>query len=108
MTEIVRETDDGVVLSAPLPYLTVEAVLQCLAIAKAETLRDKMRPYLLKAGVADPQEIRIPCGLLYAVRKRIRKWHDADPENVSRYWDATDDAALTAAWRDGLRAHPAT
>ncbi|MGW5658266.1 hypothetical protein [Streptomyces humi] len=66
-----------------------------------------MRPYWLKAGVADPQEIRISCGLLYTVRKRLRKWRDADPENVSRYWDDTDDAALTAAWRGGLRAQPA-
>ncbi|MGW5658265.1 hypothetical protein [Streptomyces humi] len=45
MTEIIREIDeDGTVLSAPLPYLAVEATLQCLAIAKAETLRDKCAP----------------------------------------------------------------
>ncbi|MFJ9351771.1 hypothetical protein [Streptomyces sp. NPDC101237] len=107
MTVTIREAEeDGTLLSGPLPYLRVEAVLHCLTIAKYETLAAKMHPYWEAAGLATPQEIRIPLGLLYAVRKQLGKWREADPTN-SRYWDDSDDAVLTAAWRAGLPARPA-
>ncbi|MFI1331009.1 hypothetical protein ACH4U7_12890 [Streptomyces sp. NPDC020845] len=93
-----------VLLAAPLPYVTLQGVVQCLALAKAETLHEKMRPYMDEAGFADPQEARVPCDVLRAATHRLRKWRAADPETVTRLWDDSDDAELTAAWRDGLNA----
>jgi hypothetical protein len=105
MQEIVRAVDErGIILSAPLQYATLEAVVQCLSIANAETLREKMWPFMDAAGLSMPQESRVPCDLLRAATLRLRKWRETDPQRVARMWDDGDDATLSAAWRDGLNA----
>lgn len=68
---------------------------------EAETLRAKLWPYMQAAGVADPQQARVPCDVLRAATHCLRKWRAA---TATTLWDDRDDAELTAAWRDGLNA----
>ncbi|WP_331720071.1 hypothetical protein OG762_51480 (plasmid) [Streptomyces sp. NBC_01136] len=107
MVSTTRAADErGIILSAPLPYAALLGAVQCLSLARdtrgeAETLRAKLWPYMQAAGVADPQQARVPCDVLRAATHCLRKWRAA---TATTLWDDRDDAELTAAWRDGLNA----
>lgn len=121
-----READArGIILAAPLPYAAILGTVQCLALARdhqghgkpyphpehrstAETLRGKLWPHMEAAGFATPQEARVPCDVLRAATLCLRRWR---ADTGTTLWGDTDDAELTAAWRDGLNAprpEPAT
>lgn len=104
---VARATDErGILLAAPLPYTALLGAVQCLSLARdtrgeAETLRGRLWPYMDAAGVNDPQETRVPCDVLRAVTHCLRRWQAATGTSL---WGATDEAELTAAWREGLHA----
>ncbi|WP_371634489.1 hypothetical protein OG693_39825 [Streptomyces sp. NBC_01259] len=110
MTTAHRAADSrGILLSAPLPYAALLAAVQCLALARdtrseAEPLRADLWPFMESAGHADPQQARVPCDVLRAATHCLRAWRAAAPAPRSPLWSDADDAALTAAWRDGLTA----
>ncbi|MGN9821878.1 hypothetical protein ACTMUQ_42200 [Streptomyces sp. SD11] len=107
MVNTTRAADDrGIILAAPLSYAALVGVVQCLSLARdvrgeAETLRGKVWPYMDAAGFADPQQARVPCDALRAATHCLRAWRAATDTTL---WDDSDDAELTAAWRDGLNA----
>ncbi|WP_371749333.1 hypothetical protein, partial [Streptomyces sp. NBC_00280] len=102
-----READArGIILAAPLPYAAILGTVQCLALARdtrgeAETLRAKLWPHMDAAGVATPQEARVPCDVLRAATLCLRRWR---ADTGTTLWGDADDVELTAAWRDGLNA----
>lgn len=95
-----------ILLAAPLPYAVLLGTVQCLSLAgdtrgEAATLRARLWPYMQAAGVAEPQEARVPCDVLRAATHCLRKWRAT---TGTALWDDTDDAELTTAWREGLNA----
>jgi hypothetical protein len=107
VTPVARATDErGIVLAAPLPYAALLGAVQCLSLAQdvrgeAGPLRTRLWPYMDAAGVANPQEARVPCDVLRASTHCLRKWR---ANTGTALWGDGDDAELTAAWRDGLNA----
>ena len=104
---LVRAADErGIVLSAPLSYAALLGAVQCLHIAQdtrgeAAVLKSLLGPYVDAAGLADPQEARVPCDRLRAATHCLRRWRATTGTTL---WDDMDDEELTAAWRDGLQA----
>jgi hypothetical protein len=98
---ISHEIDDrGVALAAPLRYGILLGAVQCLRIAQetrpeAAALSNRLLPYADAAGLADPQEARVPCDVLRAATLSLREWRTATSTPL---WDDMDDRELTTAW----------
>ncbi|MFH8492102.1 hypothetical protein [Streptomyces longisporoflavus] len=102
--------EPGIVPTARLPYAALFGAVRCLGLAQgtrgeAEELQGALWHYMQAAEASASGEAIVPCDVLRAATLCLRKWRAVTDTTL---WGDRDDAELTIAWREGLKARRPT